>query len=1302
VFTMTAKLLTGSIAVALALSASAAAAGPTAGHAALLLAPAAAGQAAPAESQANPKQAQADELLRQARKALADNNLAVADKLIVQAEALGVDYGPLHFGDTPAKARRDLEKRKAPGATATAAAAPGVTRLPPVDPTAQLGGLKPLPANSPLEARVIQPGAMGEAQAQGGPAVPAGHFPLAQPVAPVGAAMAASAAPAGGPGSAASSNQLLLTARRALAVGDVRRAAAHIEQAKVLPVTRGLYDDTPEAVEALLHKHQQLAALTADQKGGEAFRRETNRLMLEQAEGLLRRGDFNEAERLAVQAAQQPMNYGPMDLKPEAVLQRIVAQRRAATAAAASQGAVVPASGQFVAPAGGVVPADQRASQAVYNPASDPTRNVPASNVQLVPGAAPEAVPSMPPTPATALIEQGEAALRARDIDRALQYFRQAYPYRDQLDPAAAKHLQERLQMLSSPRGSTRPGGMDEAAAKQAVLAKQVEADILHEESAAKAMCANDPKKALQMMEQTRKKVESAGLDPASRDILLRRLDRSLAELKQFIEDKKPQIEMAEKNRTTHDDVERQKKVKSEVQEKLAKAIDEYNKLMDEQRYAEAEVLAKQAAELDPDNPVAVQLLRNSKFVTNFQRGMAIQEQKRDGYVKTLEAVEESGIPFDDRNPFSFGDVREWRRISSNRMRKLAERMRHRSERELEIEQKLKTLVSVQFENMPLTKVIEHLGKIVGINIHLDPQGLADEGVTTDTPVSLKLEREISLKSALNLILQPHHLGFVIKDEVLKITSEQMREGQVYTVTYNVADLVVPIPNFQPSAGMGLQGAYHSAMANVGMGGNGNFGGAAPPLAAVASNSGSRGGHAAINPAVMAQMSGGGGGMHAGPQGNPTNAMGGFGPGGAGGGAQADFDSLIDLITSTVKPTSWDAVGGPGSIAPFETNLSLVISQTQEVHEQIVDLLEQLRRLQDLQVTIEVRFITLSDQFYERIGVDFNFDINSNVDRPYQIFGRQNPTTSTNYTTGAFTTNTGVARDVTDRDLSGGNSATVGLSAPGIFSADMDIPFRQGSYALAVPQFGGVPTTDPLLGGAGLGFAILSDIEAYFFINAAQGDQRTNVLQAPKVTLFNGQQAFVSDTSQSPFVISVIPVVGDFAAAQQPVIVVLSEGTFLTVQAVVSNDRRFVRLTVVPFFSKIGDVKTFTFNGKTTTTSNTSTEGIQTTPNDNTKSSTQQTTTSEGTNVQLPTFSFVTVTTTVSVPDGGTVLLGGIKRLNEDRREYGVPMLNKIPYVNRLFSNVGTGRQTQSLMMMVTPRIIIQEEEEDKLGIQQQ
>jgi hypothetical protein len=45
--------------------------------------------------------------------------------------------------------------------------------------------------------------------------------------------------------------------------------------------------------------------------------------------------------------------------------------------------------------------------------------------------------------------------------------------------------------------------------------------------------------------------------------------------------------------------------------------------------------------------------------------------------------------------------------------------------------------------------------------------------------------------------------------------------------------------------------------------------------------------------------------------------------GGRGGGAEADFDSLIDLITSTIQPTTWDTVGGPGSVAPFATGVAV-------------------------------------------------------------------------------------------------------------------------------------------------------------------------------------------------------------------------------------------------------------------------------------------------------------------------------------------------------------------------------------------
>ena len=74
----------------------------------------------------------------------------------------------------------------------------------------------------------------------------------------------------------------------------------------------------------------------------------------------------------------------------------------------------------------------------------------------------------------------------------------------------------------------------------------------------------------------------------------------------------------------------------------------------------------------------------------------------------------------------------------------------------------------------------------------------------------------------------------------------------------------------------------------------------------------------------------------------------------------------------------------------------------------------------------------------------------------------------------------------------------------------------------------------------------------------------------------------------------------------------------------------------------------------------------------------------------------VSIQTTVSIPDGGTVILGGLKTLSEGRNEFGPPVLSKLPYIDRLFKNVGYGREAQSLLLMVTPRIIINSEEEER------
>lgn len=91
---------------------------------------------------------------------------------------------------------------------------------------------------------------------------------------------------------------------------------------------------------------------------------------------------------------------------------------------------------------------------------------------------------------------------------------------------------------------------------------------------------------------------------------------------------------------------------------------------------------------------------------------------------------------------------------------------------ELEIERQLQTPVKLQFIESPLEEVMAQLGNSVGIDIHIDREALGAEGITVDEPVTITLKNNVSLRSALNLILKPFHLSFVVEDEVLKITQQ--------------------------------------------------------------------------------------------------------------------------------------------------------------------------------------------------------------------------------------------------------------------------------------------------------------------------------------------------------------------------------------------------------------------------------------------------------------------------------------------------------------------------------------------------
>ncbi|MFM7520437.1 MAG: hypothetical protein ACKO9B_08210 [Planctomycetota bacterium] len=866
---------------------------------------------------------------------------------------------------------------------------------------------------------------------------------------------------------------------------------------------------------------------------------------------------------------------------------------------------------------------------------------------------------------------------------------------------------------------NTAPAPQADAGQADGLLIARISAEVAAKQLEAKRLSQRAPAEALDLLDATARRLGDEPIPQETRSQMLRRIERTRLDIEESTGKRRAELALEKQAAEVESKIDRERAQRVEVDQRIAMLVEEYNDLVDERRFPEAEAVAKKAGQLAPDNAVVRQLLSQSRMIRRLDAQRTIDGERQAGFLDVAEDVEGSAAPF--AGPIKFPATKDWADLTKSRAQRLAEGRSRATATEIEIQKKLDQPVKPSYRDQPLAMVIDALAKQADVAIHLDMVGLDEEAVRSDTPVTLSLDQPISLKSALKLLLEPLHLGYAVKDEVLKVTSPRLMKGEVYTISYPVADLVMPIPNFT-SDGLGITGALRDGYSQVALRNNLAVQ-VGPPPSGIAPGP-RAGGNEALDAGSLAQLGGGGPPITGSTPSIP------FGPPQAGGNI-ANFQPLIDLITNTIQSDTWEDKGGLGAVRQFDTSLSLVVSQTQEVHEEIANLLAQLRRLQDLQVTIEVRFITLADTFFERIGVDFDFNIQTSVNEPLNMTAVP---TQSNGSVSPFdqglnarpggrsqtiglnnSGNPGVALYNSGAGIGGtlGNAGTTGAGGIGTSGTTnpgrnfFSIPFRQNSFGSAtVPALPGLP--DPATSAANFGFAILSDIEAYFLIQAAQGNTRSNVMQAPKVTLFNGQQAFVSDTRQRPFVTAVVPVVGDFSAAQQPIITVLNEGTAVNVQAVVSNDRRFVRLTLVPFFSQIGQVQEFQFEGSRSTKSKTSDEksgadvkvpgadGLLGVTN-GAAATGELELQSNGTTIQLPEFLFTTVTTNVSVPDGGTVLLGGIKRLREGRNEFGVPILSKIPYINRLFKNVGLGRTTDSLMLMVTPRIIIQEEEEEKL-----
>ena len=980
-----------------------------------------------------------------------------------------------------------------------------------------------------------------------------------------------------------------------------------------------------------------------------------------EAKMALVRGDTSNARQLIEKAKSlrvQESDFAPGQIKPwEVALMVDRAERlRGSSSEVTTATATQPVSN--VQNANGQSPfgTSNNVQPGVYQPQTDRTSVAPASGVLSqydVDGTGEE------------LYQKGIAALSAGRKEEALNHFKSAWQKRDSMEQVVRSQLKDKMAQLQF---NGAPESIDSANTERRedqVKRQRWYAEVSGEIADAEKMAsANKPMDALDKLRALRQRVSQAEIDGAQRKNLLAMVDRVSSHMQEWADQNKSMIELDQRNSQIESQIRLEAETLNKTDKQVQTLVEEYNFLITSGRFQEAVEVSKKVREIKPGSEIANVLYQKARIQARVEEQDLIKLRKEEKFIDHFNSIESASTPYDGENPLEWPTPKTWLSITEKRTGKSTDLRMLPAERR--IREKLGEQISASFDRRPLSDVMNTISEMTGIPIVIDDRSIEEEGITVDQPVTLDLKgSSIQVKSALNLMLEKLNLTYSVKNEVLSIESSRFIKKEMFTETYNVKDLVIPIPNFVTDYNSGMAGALQAAyqaqthMASAVV--------AEPNAAVVAASR-----MASIDPnsSVLAQM-------------NSMSAMAGMSPGamggaasanpmyasGLGGGAQANYFELIGLIETTITPDVWQINAGTGQMREFRQNLSLVVTAPQETHQAIADLLKSLRALQNLQVTIEVRFIQLSDTFFERIGLDFDFNIRDKLNRT------SNPPRTNGSPSVAVGLSSGVA----------------GVAAPA-FTTDLDLQVRNNFGV--TPAFGAPDAGDA---GTQVGLAILSDLELFFFLQAVQGNSRTNVLNAPKVTMFDGQSASINDTAQRPFVISFEPVVGDFAVAQRPIIVVLNEGTQMNVQSIVSQDKRFVRMTLVPQFTRIESAdRQFTFQGRRSSQTGTSILNPNGTPT-GTRNNEQDII--EGTTVQQPTLGTTSVQTTVSVPDGGTILLGGIKRLREGRTERGTPILSKIPYLSRLFKNNAIGRETNTLMMTVTPRIIIPEEEEEAMGV---
>ena len=359
-------------------------------------------------------------------------------------------------------------------------------------------------------------------------------------------------------------------------------------------------------------------------------------------------------------------------------------------------------------------------------------------------------------------------------------------------------------------------------------------------------------------------------------------------------------------------------------------------------------------------------------------------------------------------------------------------------------------------------------------------------------------------------------------------------------------------------------------------------------------------------------------------------------------------DEIADTVMATVAPNTWD-----DNTAEYSEGY-LIVTHTPAVQQEVDSFLQDLRRYNASMVSIEARFLTIQKDFMKEVGLDFRG-------------------------LGGFPD----ANDLIDLDdvLSGGDdNASAGLDNNGNGLGDtnpsagffFDEAGRWQTRARTENMLGNYGTERmSAAGGLTMQFAFLDDAQTSLILRAVEKNQRSQELNSSNIMAQNTQRAFMTVLNQVTYIQDMDVEVAQAASAADPIIGVVSDGIVIDVRPIISHDRKYITLELQPTVATLlRPIPEFT----------SSLSGL-TTP----------------VTLQLPELFIASAKTNAIVPDGGTVVIAGLRKLLNIEQRAEIPFLAKIPILSVLFKTEGEAYENEDIIVLIRAQILDTSELKDEL-----